>query len=342
MELASPTPYEEFIPCLAISQLEKFLIHVNFPVDKIISADRKSIVDGAASFSTLESLQARVVQTIPFDNLDVTLGRKIDPLKAFEKVVTYKRGGYCFETNTLMLQVLKTIGYSVRAAPGRVILSGPRAKTHLVSVVSFDDENEGPNSYIVDVAFGGCTPRKPLDISVVDAPIEAHPEIFRFIRDDKAQYLAPGALILQFFDSKASLFKNAYVVHPNQVVLPSDVEALNYYTSNYIGGNWFTEQRIIVKHFPDGKTFLNNNFLVTQRRRFKLSCSPVASIDETLIPVSNNWITDKKEIVDDDEYFTELSTVFDTDLSWNQETGKVESVSMESFTEEVLNNKFKS
>ncbi len=50
-------------------------------------------------FSTLCSIQYWHVRSIPFENIDVYLGKPIntDPVFVYEKIVHQKRGGYCHE-----------------------------------------------------------------------------------------------------------------------------------------------------------------------------------------------------------------------------------------------------
>ncbi|WP_438452424.1 arylamine N-acetyltransferase, partial [Listeria monocytogenes] len=56
-------------------------------------------VDGLAALQRAHRL------AIPFENLDVKLGRgvAIDSASVFDKLVTRRRGGYCFEQNRLLL-----------------------------------------------------------------------------------------------------------------------------------------------------------------------------------------------------------------------------------------------
>jgi len=88
---------------------------------------------------TLETLHGLVrahVQTIPFENLDVLLGKPIDlePAALMQKLVHDRRGGYCFEQNTLLLEVLTALGFHVRPLSARVRWQRPRdytpARTH--------------------------------------------------------------------------------------------------------------------------------------------------------------------------------------------------------------------
>jgi len=59
---------------------------------------------------------------IPFENLDVILGRgiRIDSASVFAKLVTARRGGYCFEQNRLFEDALIALGFTVRPLLARV------------------------------------------------------------------------------------------------------------------------------------------------------------------------------------------------------------------------------
>jgi N-hydroxyarylamine O-acetyltransferase len=56
--------------------------------------------------ATLEALHRHHLQTVPFENLDVPLGRVItlDPATLWQKIVVNRRGGFCYELNTLFGQ----------------------------------------------------------------------------------------------------------------------------------------------------------------------------------------------------------------------------------------------
>jgi N-hydroxyarylamine O-acetyltransferase len=61
--------------------------------------------------ATLAALQSCHAGRIPFENLDVLLGRpiRLDPESLQRKVVHEGRGGYCFEHNTLFQHVLRSL-----------------------------------------------------------------------------------------------------------------------------------------------------------------------------------------------------------------------------------------
>jgi N-hydroxyarylamine O-acetyltransferase len=91
---------------------------------------------------------------IPFENLDVLLGRRIDlDLDALQdKLVTRRRGGYCYEHNLLFSAALARLGFEVTRLTARVRIgsAGIRPQSHMLMRV----EAEGTD-WLADVGFGG-------------------------------------------------------------------------------------------------------------------------------------------------------------------------------------------
>ncbi len=99
---------------------------------------------------------------IPFENLDVALGRGvvIDSAAVFAKLVTAGRGGYCFEHNRLFADALAALGFTARTVTGQVLLSGTATPpgTHAFQLVTL-----GGQAWIADPGFGGSyAPPMPL------------------------------------------------------------------------------------------------------------------------------------------------------------------------------------
>ena len=61
----------------------------------------------------LHLLQDHHMRHVPFENLNVLLGRGLDLSIAalFEKIISRNRGGYCFELNGLYGALLKEAGF---------------------------------------------------------------------------------------------------------------------------------------------------------------------------------------------------------------------------------------
>ncbi len=124
-----------------------------------------------ASTPTLETL-AGILRAhdgaIPFENLDVLLGRPIrldlDSIQA--KLVTGNRGGYCYEHATLFAAVLEAIGFQPTRHAARVILFEPPSeapRSHMFLTVAIDDA-----TYVVDPGFGLYAPPFPVPLTDPD------------------------------------------------------------------------------------------------------------------------------------------------------------------------------
>jgi N-hydroxyarylamine O-acetyltransferase len=110
------------------------------------------------TLDTLNGIMCAHVQAIPFENLDVLLGRPIElsPEALQQKLVADRRGGYCFEQNGLLLLVLEAIGFDVVPLSARVRLQRPRdytpSRTHLFLRVTIEGV-----PWVADVGVGGLS-----------------------------------------------------------------------------------------------------------------------------------------------------------------------------------------
>src|ERR1039458_6052978 len=70
--------------------------------------------------ATLTAIHAAHVNAIPFEGFDPLLRRpvKLDLASIQEKIVDGRRGGYCFEQNTLLKGALEAIGFNVTGLGG--------------------------------------------------------------------------------------------------------------------------------------------------------------------------------------------------------------------------------
>ncbi|WNJ81866.1 arylamine N-acetyltransferase [Cedecea neteri] len=115
-----------------------------------------------ATVETLRALHLAHACAIPFENLDVLLGRTlhVDDESVFEKLVVAGRGGWCFEQNGLFRNVLAGLGFEVENLAARVLLANPPqmpARTHRLTKVTVDGQD-----WIADVGFGGKTLPEPV------------------------------------------------------------------------------------------------------------------------------------------------------------------------------------
>jgi N-hydroxyarylamine O-acetyltransferase len=101
-----------------------------------------------ADLDGLRAAHRAYVSHVPFENLAVQLGesRPIDPPALVDRIVAGGRGGYCFEANTVLFELLESLGFEVER---REAIVGPReafargeATNHLALVVRLEDGND--------------------------------------------------------------------------------------------------------------------------------------------------------------------------------------------------------
>ncbi|NVH76405.1 arylamine N-acetyltransferase [Paraburkholderia sp. JPY432] len=120
----------------------------------------------AATLEVLRAIHLLHPAAIPFENLNPLTRQPVRlELEAIErKLVTQKRGGYCFEQNILFANVLMQLGFKVTPMLARVIWGrepgtiSPR--THMVLRLDIDGDE-----WIADVGFGGVTLTAPLRLT---------------------------------------------------------------------------------------------------------------------------------------------------------------------------------
>jgi N-hydroxyarylamine O-acetyltransferase len=117
-----------------------------------IGSPRPAALDAAA----LGALHLAHQLTVPFENLSIHLGEPIslDQDDLIAKIVTRRRGGFCYELNGGFALLLEALGAQVTRAAARVYggtgqLSPPF--DHLALVVRLSD---GSGPWLADVGFG--------------------------------------------------------------------------------------------------------------------------------------------------------------------------------------------
>lgn len=95
-------------------QLTQYLAHIDFPRDR----------HPPDQLALLTALQQRHIARVPFDSIALHYSPhrllSLDAEDLFQKIVLNSRGGYCMEVNALFAIVVRSLGFSVYSAGGRV------------------------------------------------------------------------------------------------------------------------------------------------------------------------------------------------------------------------------
>ena len=207
--------------------------------------DRIGLADAPeANLAGLARLQGAHLTAIPFENLDVFLGRPLSlaPPDLFAKIVSGRRGGYCFELNSLFGRLLAATGFAPVPHLARVWLRDPAETppcTHLTHSLRLDGRR-----FLADVGFGAQTPRipVPLDGEAVDdggGPL-------RVVQQ------GDGALMVQRWSAGAWADQYGFDDRP---ALAIDVVVANHFVETHPSSR-FRAHRMVGRFTADGRDAL--------------------------------------------------------------------------------------
>jgi N-hydroxyarylamine O-acetyltransferase len=203
-----------------------------------------------ATVEGLRALQSAQMDAIAFEDLDPLLGIVPDVSLAgvFRKVIDSKRGGYCFELNTLFGAALSAFGFSATRVMARVRNGAPQGaqRSHLAWIVTVDGEE-----WLADTGFGGAGASVPLRIASRD-PQEAPTGRYRFVEDAAGDELV---LERETADGWYSLYGFDRVP-----VRDADIEAANFVTARWEKAP-FPSNLMLSRHRDDGRVSLLNTAL---------------------------------------------------------------------------------
>jgi N-hydroxyarylamine O-acetyltransferase len=177
--------------------------------------------DREPTLATLQALHLAHVTSIPFENIDIQLGLPVhlDLASLGAKLVQARRGGYCFEHNTLFAAALEALGFPVARLAGRVGPRGRRTRslTHMLLAVQANDAR-----WLADVGFGGNGLLLPL-------PLDPGPPVQQYRWRFRIE--AEGPLrVLQALDSGEWLDLYSFTLEERY---PIDYVVANHYTSTH-------------------------------------------------------------------------------------------------------------
>ncbi|MBL1289513.1 arylamine N-acetyltransferase [Streptomyces sp. NPDC057067] len=109
-----------------------------------------------ADAGALRELQVRHLMAVPFENLSIHLGEDIvlEEAKLVDKIVTRRRGGFCYELNGAFAALLRALGFRVTLLQARVFGDGGRLGIPYDHVALRVETDDGTGPWLADVGFG--------------------------------------------------------------------------------------------------------------------------------------------------------------------------------------------
>jgi N-hydroxyarylamine O-acetyltransferase len=180
------------------------------PFNKEQYLSRIGISQPEASAEGLARLQSAQLRAIAFENIDPLLGvtPSLDTASVVRKLIFERRGGYCFELNSLFGQALGALGFHYTPVLARVRMGQPEGgpRTHLCFLVEAE-----AGAWLADAGFGGPGFSVPLQLEIgLEQAVDG--ETFR-IRQDSLfdervveKHTADGWFALYGFDRASVRF----------------------------------------------------------------------------------------------------------------------------------------
>jgi N-hydroxyarylamine O-acetyltransferase len=218
----------------------------SFPLDAYL--ERLGINGGDRRPGLAEVHHAHVV-AIPFENLDPHRGvaPSLEPEALERKLVSERRGGYCFEQNSLLAAALRALDAEVELMLARVRLGRPPGRisprSHLVLRVTV-----GGEVWLADVGFGLGTLLEPIPFG----PGDEHEQLgwrYRVVAEG-------GEHVLQTVRDGGWTDLYGFVPEP---VPQIDLETSNWFTATHPRSPFVTGL-IVAAHRSDGSRFMMSDW----------------------------------------------------------------------------------
>lgn len=137
-------------------------------------AANTSATPGALGVNFLRNLMLAHLSTIPFENVDTVLGRPISMhlQDIYNKLIYAKRGGYCFEQNSLLRAAMVDAGFThIRTLAARAAISdeaAPTGRLHVMNLVTLHTEG-GLERWLVDIGTSAGVPMAPIRLDTAES-----------------------------------------------------------------------------------------------------------------------------------------------------------------------------
>jgi N-hydroxyarylamine O-acetyltransferase len=196
--------------------------------------------------ATLTQLMQKQLRSIPFENTEVQSGRipSLIPEDIYTKIITNRRGGYCYEINGIFAMSLSAIGFEWYFAGARpMFYPMRRPKTHMVVIVRVEGKD-----YLCDTGFGGYALRAPIEI--VEGKVVQDGDRFGL-------ELIDGEYVLSSFVQDEWQRQYGFALQPQEWI---EFSLANYFNATH-PDTIFTQKKLAIMQTPNGRKILVDNEL---------------------------------------------------------------------------------
>ncbi|HEY0384838.1 MAG TPA: arylamine N-acetyltransferase [Pyrinomonadaceae bacterium] len=199
---------------------------------------------------TLRALQVAHLLAVPFENLSIHSGQPIvlEDEALFTKIVTERRGGFCYEVNGLFAALLRTLGFDVQMLSAGVANAeggfGPDFD-HMTLLVTLE------RRWLSDVGFGDSF-REPLLLDERSVQVQGR-RAYKLLPED--------AHLILFQRHEGDAWKPQYRFTLESHTFSDFAEMCRYHQTS--AESHFTRARVCTRATEEGRVTLSEMRLIT-------------------------------------------------------------------------------
>ena len=230
-------------------QIRQTFLRLGLAVPETITPDRE----------TLFRLQRAFLQAVPYENLDILAGRPLSLAEdaLYDKLVTRRRGGYCFEINGFFAVLLRSMGYTVTEYLARY-LRGETAipmRRHRVLRVTANDGS----AWIADAGIGQESFRQPLPYSDTTAEVNDGFRVYRLRKREFYGWVIEDTPVMEDTIVGEAVFRPFYSF-TEEPQLPIDYEMPSFWCEKHPDSP-FTKAPMLAIKTETGRVAIDGNQL---------------------------------------------------------------------------------
>jgi N-hydroxyarylamine O-acetyltransferase len=264
--------------------VEGYLKRIRYPGSALPGLDipdASNADTGPPSAELLRSLHRAHLFAVPFENLDIALGREIicKEGRFLHKIVGERRGGFCYELNGAFATLLRALGFQVTflsARPAREDGSIAPEFDHLALLVDLQEP------WLADVGFGDCF-TEPLRLETQTEQSE-NGRVYRLMSYCKSvENQNDESFSLEVLSDGDWKKEYVFTLQPRE--LRDFAARCKYHQTSY--ESHFTRERICSMATPEGRITLSGSKLIETRGSER---------QETLLSDEQEWRAKLREL----------------------------------------------